>query len=236
MRPDPARVSCAVQAGDRAARSQSDRQDPRQPYVDRVLNLDPEAAAVQLADVLEVSRAGTATCWKRSRPGPTKWSRRCWRTARFPKYSASGSAPTSCTSIPSSLGAVQSQHRAAPRPVGTPEGRLRLAPSLRPLAKARLVPHLPRRSHCGRRQRDRRSDGPARLHSQHHVSDARPIGEAVEFVFKQTTDISERVIFPVTHSQPNGIEDARFVQFSEAARRSIMRPIPPTRAERSDPS
>jgi predicted GH43/DUF377 family glycosyl hydrolase len=36
----------------------------------------------------------------------------------------------------------------------------------------------------------------------------------VDIVF-DTQDISERVIFPVTASQSNGIEDARFVQFEE---------------------
>jgi predicted GH43/DUF377 family glycosyl hydrolase len=38
-------------------------------------------------------------------------------------------------------------------------------------------------------------------------------GEHVELVFRPDEDISERVIFPVTQSQSNGIEDARFVRF-----------------------
>lgn len=40
-------------------------------------------------------------------------------------------------------------------------------------------------------------------------------GEDVEVVFAADSDISERVIFPVTASQSNGIEDARFVAFEE---------------------
>jgi predicted GH43/DUF377 family glycosyl hydrolase len=39
-------------------------------------------------------------------------------------------------------------------------------------------------------------------------------GDHVELVFSPEGDISERVIFPVTQSQSNGIEDARFVRFT----------------------
>jgi hypothetical protein len=35
--------------------------------------------------------------------------------------------------------------------------------------------------------------------------------------FNPEEDLSERIIFPVTESQSNGIEDARFVEFSDAA-------------------
>ena len=45
-----------------------------------------------------------------------------------------------------------------------------------------------------------------------------PIGDEVEVIFKPEQDISERVIFPVTESQSNGIEDARFVEFSDGGR------------------
>ncbi len=38
-------------------------------------------------------------------------------------------------------------------------------------------------------------------------------GDVVELGFDAEEDISERVIFPVTESQSNGIEDARFVDF-----------------------
>ena len=41
----------------------------------------------------------------------------------------------------------------------------------------------------------------------------RPDGEEVELAFDPDTDLSERVIFPVTDAQSNGIEDARFVPF-----------------------
>ena len=40
-------------------------------------------------------------------------------------------------------------------------------------------------------------------------------GDTVELIFEPDQDISERVIFPVTESQSNGIEDARFVKFDD---------------------
>ncbi|HEY6641852.1 glycoside hydrolase family 130 protein [Povalibacter sp.] len=40
-----------------------------------------------------------------------------------------------------------------------------------------------------------------------------PHGDEVELLFGPDEDLSERVIFPVTLSQSNGIEDARFVKF-----------------------
>ena len=63
--------------------------------VQRVLELDSNAAASQLADVLDNFQGGTATCWKRLSSGPTKWKRHSRRTVRFPAYSANSSAPIS---------------------------------------------------------------------------------------------------------------------------------------------
>jgi predicted GH43/DUF377 family glycosyl hydrolase len=40
-----------------------------------------------------------------------------------------------------------------------------------------------------------------------------PAGDAIELAFNSDDDISERVIFPVSEAQSNGIEDARFVTF-----------------------
>ena len=40
-----------------------------------------------------------------------------------------------------------------------------------------------------------------------------PHGETVDLVFNPDVELSERVIFPTTESQSNGIEDARFVPF-----------------------
>jgi predicted GH43/DUF377 family glycosyl hydrolase len=47
--------------------------------------------------------------------------------------------------------------------------------------------------------------------------DAVPDGEAVTVTFASETAMGERVVFPVTHAQSNGIEDARFVRFQDGA-------------------
>ena len=45
-------------------------------------------------------------------------------------------------------------------------------------------------------------------------------GDEVELAFSAEEDLSERVIFPVTDSQSNGIEDARFVEFDDDGERT----------------
>ena len=47
-------------------------------------------------------------------------------------------------------------------------------------------------------------------------------GDQVELVFRPDEDIGERVIFPVTDSQSNGIEDARFVEFDAGGGKKIF--------------
>ena len=51
---------------------------------------------------------------------------------------------------------------------------------------------------------------------------AGPLGDEVELSFKPDEDISERVIFPITKSQSNGIEDARFVEFHNGDHRRFL--------------
>jgi predicted GH43/DUF377 family glycosyl hydrolase len=64
-------------------------------------------------------------------------------------------------------------------------------------------------------------DPTARLASAPTVTNrtARPDGDDVEVVFGPDEDLSERVIFPITDTQVNGIEDARFVEFEDNARK-----------------
>jgi hypothetical protein len=42
-----------------------------------------------------------------------------------------------------------------------------------------------------------------------------------ELAFSLDTDISDRVIFPISEFERKGIEDARFVRFTEADRRIV---------------
>ena len=59
-------------------------------------------------------------------------------------------------------------------------------------------------------------DSPGRLASLPTIT-AR-VGDRVELGFAAQSDPSERVIFPITEAQANGIEDARFVAFNESGR------------------
>jgi predicted GH43/DUF377 family glycosyl hydrolase len=46
--------------------------------------------------------------------------------------------------------------------------------------------------------------------------------DCYDLVFDPQQDLSERVIFPVTEAQSNGIEDARFVAFEDDGRKSYL--------------
>jgi predicted GH43/DUF377 family glycosyl hydrolase len=46
-------------------------------------------------------------------------------------------------------------------------------------------------------------------------------GEVVEVLFEQEEVLGERVIFPITEAQSNGIEDARFVEFKDDGSRTF---------------
>ena len=48
-----------------------------------------------------------------------------------------------------------------------------------------------------------------------------PDGDDVELSFPSDAELSERIVFPVTDSQSNGIEDARFVEFSDNGNRTF---------------
>jgi predicted GH43/DUF377 family glycosyl hydrolase len=65
-------------------------------------------------------------------------------------------------------------------------------------------------------------DPTARLASSPRVLSrtSTPHGDHVELAFNAEEELSERVIFPVTDSQSNGIEDARFVEFIDDGRRT----------------
>jgi predicted GH43/DUF377 family glycosyl hydrolase len=46
-------------------------------------------------------------------------------------------------------------------------------------------------------------------------------GDDIEVTFGPDEELSERVIFPITDAQSNGIEDARFVEFSDEGQRTF---------------
>ncbi len=63
-------------------------------------------------------------------------------------------------------------------------------------------------------------DPTARLASMPRIGTRtrRENGDDVEVIFRADGDLSERVIFPITDAQSNGIEDARFVEFTHNGR------------------
>ncbi len=66
-------------------------------------------------------------------------------------------------------------------------------------------------------------DPTARLASVPMVSSraAMTNGDDVEVIFGPDEELSERVIFPITEAQSNGIEDARFVEFNDNGQRTF---------------
>ena len=48
-----------------------------------------------------------------------------------------------------------------------------------------------------------------------------PNGDDIEVAFRDDEELSERIIFPVTDAQSNGIEDARFVEFNDGVRKTF---------------
>ena len=66
-------------------------------------------------------------------------------------------------------------------------------------------------------------DPPARLAAVPKVRRRTPSpnGDDIEVAFRDDEELSERVIFPITDAQANGIEDARFVEFDDGARKTF---------------
>ncbi len=123
---------------------------------------------------------------------------------------------------------------AHPDQSGAPEGGRRFILSLRAVGEGH-VSSLTFRSGSIAADGNVTVDPTARLASIPIVKEriSGPDGDDVELVFRPNEDISERVIFPVTESQSNGIEDARFVEFEDGGKRRSTRRTPPTAAGRS---
>jgi predicted GH43/DUF377 family glycosyl hydrolase len=106
---------------------------------------------------------------------------------------------------------------AHPDQSGAPAGGLRFILSLRAVGEGHIS-SLTFRSGSIAADGSVTIDPTTRLASLPKIKNrtAGPAGDVVEVTFRPTEDISERVIYPVTLSQSNGIEDARFVAFEDA--------------------
>jgi len=185
--------------------------------VDRVLALDSEAIASQLADVLDnflgrhrnllekfEARADEMEEAFAKHGVFTKTQRQLVGAYFLSEYSFEASALFNPSIV------------SHPDQSNAPKGGLRFILSLRAIGEGH-VSSLTFRAGTITADGGLTIDPTARLASSpricHRVSGSD--GDHVELVFKPEEDLSERVIFPVTESQSNGIEDARFVEFSD---------------------
>jgi predicted GH43/DUF377 family glycosyl hydrolase len=103
-----------------------------------------------------------------------------------------------------------------PDQTGAPEGGMRFVLSLRAVGEGH-VSSLTFRVGSIAADGAVQVDPTARLATLPRVVSRRegPLGQTLDLRFAAEEDISERVIFPLTREQANGIEDARFVLFTD---------------------
>lgn len=191
--------------------------------VDRVLALDPATAARELAEVLEYfesrhrnlleifeARADEMEEAVAAHAAFTKEQRLLVGAYFMHEYSFEAAALFNPSIV------------AHPDQSGAPTGGRRFILSLRAVGEGH-VSSLTFRSGSIAADGKVAVDPTARFASIPKVKDrtAGPDGDTVELIFTSDEDISERVIFPVTEAQSNGIEDARFVEFEGEARRTF---------------
>jgi predicted GH43/DUF377 family glycosyl hydrolase len=188
--------------------------------VDRVLALDPKAANTQLAEVLEnfqgrhrnllekfEARADEMEEAFAEHTTFTKEQRRLVGAYFLHEYSFEAAALFNPSIV------------AHPDQSGVPAGSVRFILSVRAVGEGHIS-SLTFRSGFIAADGTVTIDPAARLATVPKVVSRTEVaeGERVEVVFKPEEHLSERVIFPVTASQSNGIEDARFVEFAERER------------------
>jgi predicted GH43/DUF377 family glycosyl hydrolase len=108
-----------------------------------------------------------------------------------------------------------------PDQTDAPKGGLRFILSLRAIGEGH-VSSLTFRAGTVAADGSLSVDPTARLASSPRISRrlSAPDGDHIELTFNPDEELSERVIFPITDSQSNGIEDARFVEFSDEGRKT----------------
>lgn len=218
LHPDPARVIVRPFKPATEPRDFSQTDKTRANHiVDRVLGLDAETAAQQLADVLENfdgrhrnlldtfdARAAEMEDAFEPHAGFTKTQRQLVGAYFLHEYTFEASALFNPSIV---------RH---PDQAGAPNGGCRFILSLRAVGEGHIS-SLTFRSGTIDVDGNVTVDPTARLASMPKITKrtSGPNGDDVEIVFREETQLSERVIFPITESQINGIEDARFVEFAD---------------------
>ena len=224
LRPDPARVVVRPFKPATEPRDLNPTDKIRANHiVGRVLRLDPEAAVQQLNDVLEnfdgrhrnlldIFETRAAEMEEAFEPHAelNMTQRRLIGAYFLHEYSFEASALFNPSIV---------RH---PDQSGAPEQGCRFILSLRAVGEGHIS-SLTFRSGTLAADGSVAIDPTTRLASVPKVRSriSRPDGDVVEVVFQPDQELSERVIFPITDSQANGIEDARFVEFNDDARRTF---------------
>jgi predicted GH43/DUF377 family glycosyl hydrolase len=217
LRPDPARVIVRPFKPATEPRDLNPTDKTRANHiVDRVLALDSGAIASQLADVLEnfqgrhrnlletfESRADEMEQALAAHDSFSNVQRQLIGAYFLHEYSFEASALFNPSIV---------RH---PDQSDAPNGGLRFILSLRATGEGH-VSSLTFRAGTIAADGGLTVDPTARLASSPRISRrvSGPDGDHIELTFNPEEDLSERVIFPVTESQSNGIEDARFVEFN----------------------
>ncbi|MBY0391761.1 MAG: glycoside hydrolase family 130 protein [Novosphingobium sp.] len=100
---------------------------------------------------------------------------------------------------------------------GVEPGSLRFILSLRAVGEGHISSLTFRRGTISR-EGAINIEPPVRLACLPHIS--RRVGDDIDLSFAENSNISQRVIFPITEAQANGIEDARFVAFRDRGRKT----------------
>ena len=216
LRPDPTRVVVRPFKPATEPRDLNPTDKTRANHiVGRVLDLDPETALRQLTDVLEnfdgrhrnlleifETRAAEMEDALTPHVVFNKIQRQLIGAYFVHEYSFEASALFNPSIV---------RH---PDQSGAPKGGCRYILSLRAVGEGH-VSSLTFRSGTVEADGSVVVDPTARLASVPKILNrtSKPDGDDVEVIFTFDEHISERVIFPVTDSQSNGIEDARFVEF-----------------------
>jgi predicted GH43/DUF377 family glycosyl hydrolase len=222
LRPDPTRVIVRPFKPATEPRDLNPTDKTRANHiVERVLSLDTATAAAQLADVLEnflgrhrnllkafELRAEEMEAALADHAAFTHVQRQLVGAYFLNEYSFEASALFNPSIV------------AHPDQSGMPDGSLRFVLSLRAVGEGHISSLTFRSGSIGP-DGAVKVDPTARLASSPDIVrlPSGPGGDVVEVAFSSAEEISERVIFPVTASQSNGIEDARFVEFDDNGRR-----------------
>jgi predicted GH43/DUF377 family glycosyl hydrolase len=224
LRPDPARVLVRPFRPAIEPRDLNTVDKTRANHiVDRVLGLDPETASSQLANVLEnfegrhrnllasfEARADDMEDALTSHTVFTRLQRQLVGAYFLHEYSFEASALFNPSIV------------AHPDQTGAPDGGCRFILSLRAVGEGHIS-SLTFRSGFIAADGSVTVDPSARLAAIPRVRSRipGPGGDVLEVAFEPNEDISERVIFPITEAQSNGIEDARFVEFNDDGKKTF---------------